>query len=229
MKRISLLIIGVISAFSAVAQSAIVEKNFPYTNQTLDVDMDFGTGLKVRAWNKNEISVKATYSINEGKSNDAIKLDIDNYDNRLSIDVDLDLRKIEAEAACCCNNGPYWSVDKNKQVCAEVLIEVFIPASSDLWLNTIIADVEIEGMNGNIEVETVTGDIDLIWSESEGAEVTMKTTTGAVYTNLELDSKKDKGLLMISSHNVRGTYKNGGKEILLKTVTSNIYFKKPGS
>ena len=83
-------------------------------------------------------------------------------------------------------------------------------------------------MVSNREVETVTGHIDVAWSEDLGAEVTMKIVTGAVYTNFEFDRKSDQGLKLISSHDINAVYKSGGKEVSLENVTGDIYLRKSG-
>ena len=218
-------------AISAFGQAEVVEKTYPYTGQELDVDLEFGTELTINAWAKNEILVKITYEVNEGENNEAVVLDLDDYTDRLSVDIELDERKMRDARECCCEGDGkhYWSRGRGNQVCAEVKVEVWLPPQSDLYLETIIADVEIKGMYGDVEVETVTGDIDLTWDEDKGARVEMKTTTGDVYTNLKMDRKRDRGLSVISSHNLTGTIKGGDKEIMLKTVTSNIYLRKSGS
>ena len=124
-------------------------------------------------------------------------------------------------------NGSYYN-DNDFGVCAKIKVEIFAPKAADLWINTIVADVEITDMLGNIEVETVTGHIDVTWSENIGADVRMKTVTGAVYTNMEFERKRESGLKLISSHDIKAVYKTGGKEISLENVTGDIYLRKSG-
>jgi len=214
----------------ATAQVEVVEKSYPFNGQELDIDVDLGTEINVQSWNKNEISIKITYEVNDGDDNDAVTVDLDDYTGRLALDISLNERKLRNSDHCCCNGdkNTYWNGDSRKKNCIEMLVEVKIPANADVRVKTVIGDVIIEGMNSNIEVESVTGLIDIDWDESMGAEVSLKTTTGDLYTNIDLDRKKDRGLALISSHNVEGRLKGGEKEIYLKTVTSDIYFRKSG-
>ena len=212
----------------SLAQVEITEKTFKYSNQELDLDMDFGDGALIKAWDKNEIYVKVSYEINGGDLNDAMDLDIDDYGDKLSIDVDLDKRKLRGARSFGCNsakNGTYYNGD-GYNVCSDIIVEVFLPKKSDLWINTVVADVVVEGMQGDIEIETVTGKIDVSLPSDVGAEVKMKTVTGDVYTNLEFESRRRNGLKIISGHDIRGTYKSGEKEVNLETVTSDIYLRR---
>ena len=234
MKRILLLLVVVLSGNVAIAQSDIAEKTFPFTGQELDLDLDFGDEAIIKAWDKNEVYIKVTYEIGGGELNDALDLDIDDYNDRISLDLGLDkrkLRNLKSRSSNCGNernwNGSYYN-NRDYGVCARISVEVFLPKAADLWINTVVADVEITDMVGNIEVETVTGQIDVAWSEELGADVSMKTVTGAVYTNFDFDRKKEKGLALISSHDIKAVYKSGGKEVSLENVTGDIYLRKSG-
>lgn len=211
------------------AQKEVVEKNYPFSGQEIDIEVKLGTEIKVKAWDKQEIAIKVTYEVNEGKNNDAVTLDFDEYNDRLSLDVDVSERKMRDADYCCCRDGrgTYWNGDNRSRNCIDLVVEVLAPANARLRVESVIADVTLEGMSGDIEVETVTGTIDLAWMEGIGAEVTMTTTMGDLYTNIDLDRRTDRGLQLISSHKVEGTYKNGERSVMLKTVTSDIYFRKP--
>ena len=229
MKKICFFLVLTLISTLTFAQEKVSEKSFPYTGQELDLDMEFGDEAVIKAWDKDEIFVKVTYEINDGQLNEALKLDIDDYKDRLSIDLDLDERLLRKSKYDGCDRGgrrnTYYNGD-GYGMCSEISIEVFLPKKSDLYINTVVADVDVEGMEGDIEIETVTGHIDVTWAKDSGADINMKTVTGAVYTNLDLERRRDHGLKLISSHDIRATYKSGGKEIMLETVTSDIYLRK---
>ena len=212
----------------AMAQVEVVEKSYAFKGQELDIDVELGSKIKVNSWDKNEIAVKISYAVNGGKSNDAVEVDLDDYSDRLAIDVNVSERKMMSEEYCCCKEGnsTVWNKRGRSKGCIEMVVEISAPATADVRVKSVISDVIVEGMNGNVEIETVTGIIDLSWDKNNGAAVNMKTVTGDVYTNIDFDRKKEKGLQLISSHEVNGTLNNGGKEIFLKTVTNDIYFRK---
>lgn len=226
-----LILLTLVLGHSAMAQLEVVEKTYAFKGQELDIDVGLGSKIKVNSWAKNEIAVKISYAVNGGKSNEAVEVDLDDYSDRLAIDVNVSERKMLREENCCCEEGKslVWDRRGRSKGCIEMVVEISAPASADVRVKSVISDVFIEGMTGNVEVETVTGIIDLSWDKKNGAAVNMKTTTGDVYTNIDFDRKKERGLSLISSHEVNGTLNNGGKEIFLKTVTNDIYFRKTGS
>lgn len=222
-------IISCIAAQSLFAQAEVIEKTYPYTNQLLDIDLDLGTDLVVKAWSKKEIYIKITYEVNGGKDNDALRIDMDDYNDRLSLDLDLQKHKLSDSDDCCCRDGQQtrWENGRRgRSTCMDVKVEVMIPRSADINIETITSNVTISGMMSDIDVETVTGVIDVTWEDNAGAEINLKTVTGDLYTNMKFNTKKDKGLPSISGRNLKGTFKGGEKEVQLETVTGAIYLRK---
>lgn len=213
----------------AFAQVETIEKSYAYTGQKLDIDLNFGTEVILKSWDKNEISVKITYEINEGKDNEVMDWKVNDRNGELIVEIELDSKKLEKLGDCCCNskNGNYWSGrgSKGDRVCVDIKVEVMMPGKSDVKIKTIVADVAVEGFSGNLDLETVTGQINLLWAKGAGAEVNIETVNGGIYTNMDLEMEKEKGLPKISSHKLNATYKSGGKSLNLKTVTSDIYLK----
>lgn len=224
--KILIFLFGLLVTQALSAQAAVYEKTYPYTNQELDIDIELGTDLVVKAWDKQEIFVKVTYEINGGEDNEALRIDIDDYTDRLSVDLDLDKPKINDSDYCCCSGKPRARWENGRGTCIDVKVEVMIPSSASIMVETITSDVTISGIVSDIDIETVTGVIDLSWEESAGAEIAMKTTRGNLYTNMKFYEKKDRGLPSISGRDLKGTYKGGEKEVQLKTVTGAIYFRK---
>lgn len=224
--RVLTFLMSLVVTQALFAQADVLEKTYPFTNQHLDIDIDLGTDLTVKAWSKNEIYVKITYEVNGGEDNEALRIDIDDYNDRLSLDLDLDKRKLSDSDDCCCRGDQRTRWDRGKSTCLDVKVEVMIPRTATVAVETITSNVTISGMISDIEVETVTGVIDLTWEKETGADINLKTVTGDLYTNMKFDSKRDKGLPSISGRNVKGTYKGGEKEVQLETVTGAIYLRK---
>lgn len=224
--RTFIFFVCLVAAKSLFAQADVLEKTYPYTNQELDIDIELGTDLVVKAWSKKEIYIKVTYEVNNGEANEALRIDIDDYNDRLSLDLDLDKRKLRDSDDCCCRGKERTSWDNGRGTCIDIKVEVMVPGTADLRVETITSNVTISGITSDIDIETVTGVIDLSWAGNTGAEIDLKTVTGDLYTNMKFDTKRDKGLPSISGRKVRGTYKDGEKEVQLATVTGAIYFRK---
>lgn len=231
MKAPIILFLGLCAQF-AFGQAEVIEQSFPFKGQQLDLDLNFGSDVIIKAWDKNEISVKITYEINEGKDNSLMDWQIDDKTDRLIVDIEIDTKKLEKMDNCCYSKkgNIYWNNGrKENQVCVDIKVEIFMPSKADMKIKTIIADVDVEGIVGDLDLETVTGDINLLWEKDFGAEVNIETVTGGIYTNMDLAMEREKGLSKISSHKLKATYQNGGKALRLKTVTSDIYLKESGS
>lgn len=227
--RVLIFLISLVATQSLFAQADVVEKTFPFTNQHLDIDIDLGTDLIVKAWSKKEIYVKITYEVNGGEDNEALRIDIDDYNDRLSLDLDLDKHKLSGSGDCCCKDDQRtrWDNGRDRRsTCIDVKVEVMIPSTASIAVETITSNVTISGIISDINVETITGVIDLSWEESTGVEIYLKTVTGDLYTNMKFDTKRDKGLPSISGRKLKGTYKGGEKEVQLETITGAIYFRK---
>jgi hypothetical protein len=228
MKALLIFFLGLCAQVS-FAQAEVIEQSFPYNGQQLDLDLNFGSDVIIKAWDKKEISVKITYEINEGKDNAFMDWKIDDNSDRLNVDIEINTKKLEKMNNCCCSKkgNIYWNGDrKGNNVCVDIKVEIFMPSKANMKIKTVVADLNVEGIVGDLNLETVTGEINLIWPEDSGAEIEVETTTGAIYTNVDLVTQKKSGLPQISSHNIEGTYKNGGYDLRLKTVTSDIYFRK---
>lgn len=222
-------VIALCLAQVTLAQAQTIEKTLPYKGQSLDFNLNFGTEVVLKSWDKDEVYVKIIYQINEGKDNEVLEYKIEQGTDKILIDITLDDKKLNKLGNCCCNNskGNYWRSSNGKEgrVCVEVKVEVSMPAQADIKAKTVVADVSVAGFIGNLDIETVTGSIDLYWAEQSGADVSIETVNGGIFTELDLKMETKDELPKISSHKVKASYKNGGKQVKLKTVTSNIYLR----
>lgn len=98
MKSLLIFFLG-LCAQLAFGQAEVIEKSFPFKGQKLDLDLNFGSDVVIKAWDKNEISVKITYEINEGKDNALMDWKIDDTD-RLNIDIEINTKKLEKTDNC---------------------------------------------------------------------------------------------------------------------------------
>lgn len=72
-------------AFAASAQTAI-DKTIPVTKgQTIRMKFDYPSPVKISTWDRNEVSIKGTVSINGGEHDDAFKLDVKTSANTIMI------------------------------------------------------------------------------------------------------------------------------------------------
>lgn len=211
------------------AQSELFEKKVSFNNQRVDIDAELVDKITISNWAEKQVGVVVKYSINDGDLNDLLQVSLDEGSNRIRLKVELDDKKLEDGGYYSCDDEKAMSWGRNgkqNRICLDVVVEVKLPADAELDVESVIGDLFIAGTYKELYAKTVTGDIELEWPESQGAEVEIKTVNGGIYTNHNFQMKQDRGLPLISSHEVKGNLGKGGKYVSLETVTSDIYFKK---
>ena len=212
----------------AYAQQEVFEKTVSLQNQRIDIQADLANLITVSNWNKSEVKVKVTYELNGGTLNEAVELELSEQKHRILLKMDINERLFRNANISDCDDkeAMWWGGKGNSRVCSNIMIEVFIPARKNLEVETVISDVLVEGKYNDLEIKTVTGDIDLTWPESDGAEIELKTVNGVIHTNFNFTSNKKKGLPQISGHEMETVYGSGERYLRLETVTSDIYLRK---
>ena len=83
MKNFILALIGLCSL--SLSAQKVIEKNFNYSGQYIDLDVKFASNIEVKTWDKSTIYFKADLTTEEGKYLDLYKLDIDESSKTISI------------------------------------------------------------------------------------------------------------------------------------------------
>jgi len=105
--------------------------------------------------------------------------------------------------------------------------------SGPLVANSISGDIEITFGEVNAQTPTVisvvSGDIDLSLPENTAANLHLKSVSGEVYTDFDIDlgkGSKQPGADPGMRRPIKGTINGGGASIELNTVSGNIYLRK---
>lgn len=114
--------------------------------------------------------------------------------------------------------------------------------NDDINLSNVTGPLVLHSINGNISVDfstvnqispisitAINGEIDLNMPANTKANLNLSTMHGEVYTNFDIDFKKDEkeGLKYIGGGNaIDGKINSGGVEINLKNINENIYLRK---
>jgi len=216
---------------SLQAQSKTVEKTLAMpANRKVDLQLKFGDKIKITAWDKEEASVKVTYEINSGKLNDALLLtfNADNESARVGVDLDQELLKNGKAEDCpgdSAHTYSFGSDGKQTYTCATINYEIFVPRNANLTVETINGNIELRGLTGPVQAKSISGFVDMNWSEKKGAAVALKTITGEVYSDLDinLSNKKDAPIV---GYNLKGSVNGGGTAINLESISNDVYFRK---
>jgi len=216
------------------AQPRIVERSFTMSDkQTVELDLKFGQSIIVKGWDKKEVSFRAVIEINNGRLNDALILDFREEENIMAISSDFDNKMLNQGRRTDCPGYEYptftWSNDDNRAVCSDIAYEIYVPRDIDLRIESISSDIELSGLQGPIRAKSISGFVDLSWPVNRGAEISMKTVSGEVYSGIDqLSLQNRKGGAPLVGYEIRASVGSGGPWINLESVSGNIYIRKGG-
>ncbi|RDC64044.1 DUF4097 family beta strand repeat-containing protein [Adhaeribacter pallidiroseus] len=216
---------------TALAQQ-VVEKTLPVApHQKIDLQLKFGDAIKVTAWDRKEVYIKVTYNINSGRLNNALKLNFTSETEgpRVTVDLDQDLLKGGKAEDCpdSYNKGNhYYNNVQQYFTCTQIDYEIKVPREGNLVVNTINGNIELREFTGSVNAKSISGFVDMSWPGKKGATVALKTITGEVYSNLDIDfTNKQKEIPMVG-YQLKGNINGGGTEVKLETISNNVYFRK---
>jgi len=230
MKNNLLILILALLAGPLSAQK-IIEKKLPYKEgQTANLNLKFADSIQVRYWDKPEVYVKIKAVINSNKLNDALLVTDRATADELIVEIGFDdeiLKKGKKED-CPEDRRSSWN-DKDGThryyMCKEIDYQVFLPRSAKLKLETIDGNIDIEGASTTVFAKTISGYVDMSWPKSKGINVAMKTITGEVYSDFEIDFKNKKQKNPIVGYLLEGTVKGGGPDVKLESISNDVYLR----
>ncbi len=215
----------------------VVEKTISANGKKeMFLDAKFATDIELATWDKNEIYVKASASIDEGEfddyfdlvfSDDGSSLDIEEEYGTLWDDLKEKWKKKKNDKKYCCNTD------------MEITYKVFVPNGlrlrlksisgsavvsqykGDLTVEFISGDVEIKRYDGNVSLKTISGDLDIKVDE---AFLVAETFSGTIYSDESLSFQADKRRSF--GQRIKGTIKSDRKTIKLDSHSGNIFIRK---
>ncbi|MBO0939593.1 hypothetical protein J2I47_23790 [Fibrella sp. HMF5335] len=222
-----LLLLVVAPAFS----QKIIQKTLPYTSgQLVDLNLRYGDSIQVRYWDKPDVSIRVSVLINNGKLNDALLVETSSTDQALKVSTDFDQKLLKQANDDDC---PYQSgVAQNRyngnhnSVCLDIDYQVILPRNARLKIETISGNIDIKGASEAVSAKTISGYVDMSWPTAKGVNLAMKTITGEVYSDLDIDFKGKKQKNPIVGYLLEGAANGGGPTVRLESISNNIYLRK---
>jgi hypothetical protein len=113
--------------------------------------------------------------------------------------------------------------------------------NADIKLNNVTGPIVANSISGKLtavfsslnqstpsSISLISGDLDITLPAAAKATLTMKSITGEIYTDLDLNLKSGKdGMSRVGGgHNITGNLNGGGVNLQLNTISSNIYVRK---
>ncbi|HMJ71639.1 MAG TPA: hypothetical protein VK508_22240 [Cyclobacteriaceae bacterium] len=198
----------ILATFVASAQTRI-DKTVPVTKgQTIRMWFDYPELVKVSTWDKNEISITGTVSINNGEHDDAFNLEVKTSSNTISIKNEIknmdniprrytihdgeqkivfksktDFKKYQDE------HGKVQNVNMGLDM--DIRLEIKVPRNIDTNVECVYGMVEITEFNGPLSVQATYGGVDVALVEKNVGELIAETNYGNIYSNLDMEVNKD--------------------------------------
>lgn len=217
-------------ALGPVFAQKIIDKKLPYDNgKTVNLNLRFGDSIQVSYWDKAEVSVHMSVKINQNKLNDAFVVTTGTTADEIILKTDFDKEKLkEGKGEDCPGSKSSWSSDDGKNryyVCSEINYQVTLPRNAKLKIETINGNIDIRGATAAVSAKTISGFVDMTWPKAKGANVAVKTITGEVYSDLDIDfdNKKDKNPIV--GYLLEGKFKGGGPDVKLESISNNVYLR----
>lgn len=196
----------------------LVEKHFDFSGkEKVMLNLQIADSINVHTWTKDEVYVKLSIDVNNNKDNDRYKVTFGDTEGTVEAvgKMDDDFRRQRWDDSCCCNRVRVYS-------------EVWLPERAILSVESINANITVDGKTGALRAKSISGFIDVAVSSDRKADVKMNTLTGTVYSNVSLEGLDAKTGL--KKHGIgakmMNTLNGGGDPISLETISGNIYLRK---
>lgn len=215
MKNSILILLLCIGLLPAGAQR-IVEKHIDFApSGYVRMNFQISDSIRIITWKKNEVYIKSSINVNNNKNNDDYKMVFGETGNTINVSAKLEYKNNDS-CNCCCN------------VHSEIMHEVYIPENADFSVETINGNIIITGNTAEIRAKSISGFIDLAVAPQRKADVKMRTITGTMYSNIELNTMSRR-IKQVGGGTVSAQLNGGGgKGIDLETISGNIFFRKEG-
>ncbi|MBL7850437.1 MAG: hypothetical protein JNN04_06015 [Cyclobacteriaceae bacterium] len=201
-----LLPVLLLAACSAALAQTPLNQSIPLkTGQRVKFTFDYPELIRISTWDKNEIAVRGTVSINNGENDDAFALDVssngdvvevrgrindmDNLPHRITVVSDgvkttfkdeAEWRKYRKE------NGKSGYDRMSRGVDLNIQLEIFVPVRVATQLVSVYGMVEVRQFDGPLRVEATYGGVDASLTESVTGELVAETNYGHIYSDLKL-------------------------------------------
>lgn len=241
--KLLLLIVALATPVKEYAQT-VVNKSVPVqSGQTIVMHFDYPELIRVTTWDKNEISIQGSVSINGGENDDAFILENTTSGNTIRINSEIrDLKKLPQRITINHNGQKIMFRDKaefNKYQAEHgrnyntmswgpeinIELEIKVPRNTETDITSVYGMVEVKNFTGPLTVDATYGGVDAALSERSVGELSAETNFGQIYSNLDIklggDQFKDKDFYTFVS-----AKPGSGPKYSFESKFGNVYLRK---
>lgn len=201
----------------------VVERSLEVKPSTkLNLKLDFADSIRLTPIKGNTLRVKAVVNINNNQDNDKYELAASSNGDFTTVKATISAMESIGRTS---KNG-MRRYNHGDCITMDIYYEIEIPQVADIELFSISGDILVDELMCPASIETVSGFIDVSIPAKFGAEVSVNTVTGGVYTNFDIIPKTDEYKSGPAATKAQFLLNNGGSRIRLRTVSSDIYLRK---
>lgn len=237
-----LLSILVLSTTVILGQTPVNKTIALQPGQTIRMHFDYPKLIKVSTWDKNEISITGTVSINGSENDDAFSLEstsdnktveitgeiknIKSLPHRITIwhdgqkmmfRTEEDYKKYEREQGHRSYNQMNWGAD------IEIFLVIKVPKNVETKVLSTYGTIEIKDFTGPLVAESTYGGVDAALSEKLVGDLKAEVSYGDIYTNFD---SKFVGSEFKDFHTVVNAKPGNGPRYSFESKYGNVYLRK---
>jgi hypothetical protein len=227
---------------TATAQTVVSRSYAVKAGDKVELNFDYPQVVKVSTWDKNEVSVIARVSINDGQNDSAFVLEDRSDNGTITISNKIKDLKNLPHRYTVIHDGKktvFRSKDEFREfnrtvtgshymssdgVDMEITVEVKVPANTATNIKATYGMVELVNFNASANVNATYGGIDATVAQANTGKLQATTSYGQIYSNLDLkltDKTEKDFFTSITAEPGKGpTY-------ILKSTCGKIYLRKP--
>ncbi|GMN10288.1 hypothetical protein MTsPCn9_12970 [Croceitalea sp. MTPC9] len=237
MKNIVILFVVSFITLTTITAQKVIEKNFSYKEQFIELDVNFARNIEVKTWDKNTVYFKADIYTEDPQFLDFYKLNLNEGAGKIDIEEEAE-GVFKAYRKDCIQKNP-----NKKRNCYNTgdLVEfnyvLYVPKNAKFKVSSINGDLKsdvIEGnfmvdlINGNIDIKKYSGNLDLSTINGEidlkisNTSLLAETIHGDIYASEEL------GLISEDKHvgqKIWSESSSAKNKLKLNTINGNMYLR----
>lgn len=233
----------ILLTISSLAQTPVNKALSVRPGQKITMHFDYPELVRVSTWDKSEISIQGSVSINGGENDDAFVLDTDGSGSTISIrsgikdmknlphritvvkDGEKIVFKNRAEyKKYCSEHGTSFNTMTNG-VDMDILLEIKVPKNTETRVESVYGMVEVKEFTGPLTVESTYGGVDAAVEEKTMGKLTAETNYGQIYTNLNIKFDTD-NIREEDFHTLVSAIPGSGPAYSFESKYGNVYLRK---
>lgn len=239
--KTNLLLILVSTGICAVAQTDVNKTIALQPGQTITMHFDYPELIKVSTWDKNEILITGSVTINGGENDDAFSLESSSQGKEVEITGEVkNLRelphritiwhdgqkimfksKAEFKKYADEHGRDYHAMNWGTDM--DIFLVIKVPKNVETKVLSTYGTIEIKDFTGPLVAESTYGGVDAALTEKLVGDLKAETNYGQIYTNFDF---KFSGNEFGDFHTVVNAKPGNGPRYSFESKYGNVYLRK---